>query len=79
MPTVLRLGPYRFYFYSHEPNEPPHIHVDRDDATAKFWLELEEVRLAKSLGFSARELHTVERLVHEHRERFINAWNQYFS
>ena len=38
MPTVLRSGPYRFYFYSHEPNEPPHIHVDRDDLSAKFWL-----------------------------------------
>ena len=39
MPTVLRSGPYRFYFYSHEPNEPPHIHVDRDDLSAKFWLD----------------------------------------
>jgi hypothetical protein len=36
MPTVLRDGPYRFYFYSHEPNEPPHVHVDRDDRSAKF-------------------------------------------
>jgi Domain of unknown function (DUF4160) len=35
MPTVLRAGPYRFYFYSHEPNEPPHIHVDRDDLSPK--------------------------------------------
>jgi Domain of unknown function (DUF4160) len=38
MPTMLRSGPYRFYFYSHEPNEPPHIHVDRDDSSAKFWI-----------------------------------------
>jgi Domain of unknown function (DUF4160) len=38
MPTVLRNGAYRFYFYSHEPNEPPHIHVDRDRLSAKFWL-----------------------------------------
>ena len=48
MPTVLRSGPYRFYFYSHEPNEPPHVHVDRDDLSAKFWLQpvgLAELRL----------------------------------
>jgi hypothetical protein len=38
MPTVLRVGPYRFYFYSHEPNESSHIHVDRDDKSAKFWV-----------------------------------------
>ena len=23
MPTIFRLDGYRFYFYSHEPNEPP--------------------------------------------------------
>ncbi len=39
MPTILRIDAYRFYFYSHKPNEPPHIHIDRDDSTAKFWLE----------------------------------------
>ena len=38
MPTVLRAGPYRVYWYSHEPNEPPHVHIDRDDLSAKFWL-----------------------------------------
>ena len=38
-PSVLRSGPYRGYFYSHEPNELPHIHVDRDTLSAKFWLE----------------------------------------
>ena len=39
MPTVFRSGPYRFYFYSHEPNEPPHVHIDRDESSAKFWLD----------------------------------------
>jgi hypothetical protein len=36
MPTVLRSGPYRMYFFSHEPNEPPHVHIDRDNLSAKF-------------------------------------------
>jgi len=54
MPTVVRSGPYRFYFYSHEPNEPPHIHVDRDDLSAKFWLS--PVQLAGNFGFRAHEL-----------------------
>ncbi len=46
--------PYRFYFYSHEPNEPPHVHVDRDDLSAKFWLQ--PVGLARNFGFSPKEL-----------------------
>ena len=54
MPTVLKTGPYRVYFYSHEAHEPPHVHVDRDRQTAKFWLE--PVALARNLGYSAGEL-----------------------
>ncbi len=36
MPTILRIGPYRFYFYSHEPNEPPHVHIDRENILQNF-------------------------------------------
>lgn len=77
MPTVLRSGPYRFYFYSHEPNEPRHIHVDRDDLSAKFWLE--PVALARNFGFSAKELGTVQSLVEENQGRFVEAWNGHFG
>ena len=54
VPTILLVGPYRMYFYSHEPNEPPHVHVDRDDQSAKFWLD--PVALARNLGFGPVEL-----------------------
>lgn len=54
MPNVLLYRAYRFYFYSHEPNEPSHIHVDRDNLSAKFWLN--PVGLGRNLGFNAREL-----------------------
>jgi Domain of unknown function (DUF4160) len=77
MPTVLRIGPYRFYFYSHEPNEPPHIHVDRDDRSAKFWLS--PVGLARNFGFRARELADLERMVQDNREVFTKAWHDYFG
>ncbi len=76
MPTVLRSGPYRVYFYSHEPNEPPHVHVDRDDASAKLWLQ--PVALARSTGFDARELRTIERLIVEREADLLEAWNGYF-
>ena len=65
MPTILRIGPYRFYFYGHEPNEPPHTHVDRDDLSAKFWLLT--VGLAKNIGFSSKELRQLQKLVIEHQ------------
>jgi hypothetical protein len=77
MPTVLRLGAYRFYFYSHEPNEPPHIHVDRDYQSAKFWLQ--SVSLASNIGFSARELRKLQSIVAEHQTQFLEAWHGYFG
>ena len=77
MPTVLRSGPYRIYFYSHEPNEPPHVHVDRDALSAKFWLN--PVGHARNSGFSAKELRQIERLVSEHVSEFLEAWNEYFG
>jgi len=77
IPTILRSGPYRFYFYSHEPNEPPHIHVDRDECSAKFWLD--GVSLARNLGFRDRELNRIRRLVEEHQQQLLEAWHEYFA
>lgn len=77
MPTVLRHGPYRFYFFSHEGNEPPHIHVDRDDLSAKFWLS--PVALARNFGFGATELRRLEEIVSEHEAHFLEAWYGYLG
>lgn len=52
MPTILRIGGDRLYFYSHEPNEPPHIHIDKAEASAKLWLE--PIMVARNLVFAAR-------------------------
>lgn len=77
MPTVLREDGYRFYFFSHEPNEPPHVHVDRGGASAKFWLE--SPSLARASGYSATELNKILYLVREHRSRLLEAWNGHFG
>jgi hypothetical protein len=73
MPTVLRSGPYRFYFYSHEPNEPPHVHVDRDDLSAKYWLQ--PVGLARNFGFPSKELRRIQNLVVQHQAELLEAWH----
>jgi hypothetical protein len=77
VPTLLRIGPFRFYFYSHEPNEPPHVHVDHDDATIKVWLESLEV--AKSRGFRAHEIGGIVGQVEAHRAAFLEAWHEHFG
>ena len=77
MPTLLRVGPFRFYFYSHEPNEPPHVHVDCGEATIKVWLETLEV--AKSRGFRAHEIGGIVAMVEENRAAFLESWREYFG
>jgi Domain of unknown function (DUF4160) len=77
VPTVPRSGPYRVYFYSHEPNEAPHVHVDRDDQSAKFWLN--PVTLASNLGFSPSELRRVQRLVADNETVLRKKWEENFG
>ena len=77
MPTSLRIGPYRFFFYAGDRNEPAHTHVERDDAEAKFWLG--PVRLAWNRGFPGPELRRVERIATENENRLTEIWNEYFD
>jgi hypothetical protein len=77
MPTVLRLGPYRFFFYSGDREEPRHVHVERESSVAKFWLD--PVRLAESGGFGRAEIGRLERLVNENVGQLRRAWDEYFA
>ena len=77
MPTVHRSGPYRFFFYAGDGVEPPQVHVERDEMTAKFWLD--PVRLQRSGGFGRPELRRIEQLIREVRTELLEAWNDYFS
>ncbi len=77
MPTILKIGPYRFFFYSNERGEPPHIHVQRERFLAKFWLN--PVALAGSKRFASHELRTIQKHVDENREIFLEAWNEHIS
>jgi hypothetical protein len=77
VPTIHREGPYRFFFYSGDRHEPPHIHVERDPSEAKFWLE--RVELADNRGFGAAELRRIERIVIERASGFLRAWHEYFT
>lgn len=77
MPTVLRIGPYRFFFYAGDRDEPPHIHAERDEDSCKFWLD--PVRLQTSAGFNSREINRIKKLVEENQEQLLRSWDEYFN
>ncbi len=76
MPTILRIGPFRFFFYSNEQGEPARIHVQRDRMLAKFWLD--PVSLAGSTRYSPRDLRRIS-LVVENGDKLLEKWNEYFG
>lgn len=77
MPTILRTGPYRFFFYAGDGNEPPHIHIERDEKLAKVWLE--PVRLQESGGFSTAEVNRIRKLIENNSELLLRSWDEYFN
>lgn len=77
MPTVLRIGPYRFAFFASDGDEPMHIHVFRDDCMAKFWTG--PVRLAVNVGYPAKELREIEKLVENNRDEIERKWDEFFD
>lgn len=77
MPTVLRKGPYRFFFYSGDKLEPPHVHVERDSKVTKFWLQ--PVKLHSSYGFGPIEIRRIQTIIKNHDQLLLEAWNGYFT
>jgi hypothetical protein len=77
MPTVLRAGPHRFFFFSREDHEPPHIHVETAENAAKFWLT--PVRLDWAVGYNAKELRQVRELVEKHADLFLEKWYEHLG
>lgn len=76
MPTLLKVGAYRFFCYAGDRDEPPHIHVERDENEAKLWLN---PRLQSNRGFNRPEVSRVQRLVEEYQEQLLAGWNEFFN
>jgi hypothetical protein len=77
VPTLLRIEGFRFYFFSDERQEPPHVHVRKGDSVAKLWLRPADLVFAR--GFNRTELRRVRELTFERQVFFIERWNEYFG
>ena len=76
MPTAFRHGPFRFFFYAGDRDEPMHVHVEREGRIAKFWLD--PIRLERSGGFKRNEISEVQKILLSHQGELQEAWNEYF-
>ncbi len=69
MPIVLRIRGYRFWFYSADLSEPPHVHVGKENKEAKYWVK--SIRLANSRGFREQELNEIEKILLEYQQDIL--------
>ena len=77
MPTIFKIGKYRFFFFSNEGSESVHILIESDENCAKFWLE--PINLAKSIGYNAKELNEIRKLIIDNVEIIKVKWHEYFN
>jgi hypothetical protein len=77
MPTFLRISGYRFSFFAEEGNEPPHVHIQKAEGKAKFWLE--PVALVYDRGFTPRQLRFIKKTIIANHEQLLEKWNSFFG
>ena len=77
MPTLLNWRGHRFFFYSADRWEPPHVHITRQGSQTKIWLR--DLTVAINIGYSARELNEIIVTTRENRDAFLEAWNDHFG
>ncbi|PYN83135.1 MAG: DUF4160 domain-containing protein [Candidatus Rokuibacteriota bacterium] len=77
MPTLLRIEGFRFFFFSNESQEPPHVHVSKGDGVAKLWLA--PIQLTYARGLTPAELRRVRELTRDHAPTFLERWHEVFD
>ena len=77
MPSILDVEGFRFFFFSDERQEPPHVHVEKGEGAAKLWLQ--PVRVAYTHDLTPTEIRRIRELTFEHQAAFVERWNEYFS
>jgi len=77
MPTVLRVNGYRFFFFSNEEGKPKHVHVEKAESYAKFWIEPTE--LEASRGFNSSTLKEVQESIIKSINLLTCKWDEHFS
>lgn len=77
MPTIFRKHGLRFYFFSSDGNEPPHVHIEGEGGEAKFWAD--PLQMEWSRGFGSGTLLRIESLLRENQSLILEKWHEFFG
>ena len=76
-PAVFTTHGFRFFFYSDEEDRM-HVHVEKGEAEAKFWLE-PTIELASAYDCKPKTLKAMLRIVEERQNDIKHAWREHFG
>jgi hypothetical protein len=76
MPTILYEQGFRFAFYSADRREPPHVHVFKGGAEAKWWLD--PIAEARNWGFRTPERAAIRRIIRANHGLMLQRWREEF-
>ena len=79
MPTILMLQGWRIYFYSNEGDEPIHVHCQKGDAEAKYWINSDDFEAIEvySYNMSPNDKRAIRRIIFTHFDYIIDEWNKF--
>jgi hypothetical protein len=77
MPTILIIKGYRLFFFSNEGSEPVHIHIEKAECYAKFWLD--PLCVVINYGFTGKELREISDIVEKNELLIREKWDEHFS
>jgi len=81
MPTILMILGWRVFFYSNEGNEPIHVHCQKGDAEAKYWIDVDgfEAIEAYAYNLSPADNRTVRKIIFQHFDYIVTEWNKFLE
>ena len=77
MPTVLIIKGYRFFIFSNEGSELMHIHIEKAECYARFWID--PLFVAANYGFNSKELREISIIIEENENLIRDKWNEHFT
>ena len=79
MPTVLMILGWRVFFYANERDEPIHVHCQKAECEANYWVDVEGYDFieAYSYNMSPRDKRDIRKILFAHFDLIVEAWENF--
>lgn len=78
MPVILFINGWRFFFYSNENKEPCHVHVQKAEMEARYWMDEKNFEIRKGFAnlMSSAVKREVKKIIYQHFDYIVEQWKK---